>query len=374
MTAAAHYDYRARMLACEHCGAPLEVPDGGGRIACGYCEAMHDVEARRPAGVHDAAAGEMTDAERLARLREQRLAHLVPPSPVRRLLHGGKLPEARVPEALALYRQCRSALQDRPDETSEKILFSLALVFSNHYVARQDHARVRAMLESSLERLREPRHRQVLYGQLARLAAQRGERDAAEGWASRLDAGATDLLSDTTHRLTHAMLATYDGRFARALELLGERIGEVPIANPYVTLCALLRAHALEETRGVEAATDELVRASTFRIGDWIRMARLRRVHARAGLNLCPSSFDRAAARVPLTRRSWVTVPLVVTAIFLAILLPLGWDAFRQLTGGRAILGLAGPVLFGILAVLGLPPIVRLFRAWAPSESEDAAP
>ena len=36
------------MLACEGCGAPVDVPDAGGTVTCAYCEAQMAVR-RRPA-------------------------------------------------------------------------------------------------------------------------------------------------------------------------------------------------------------------------------------------------------------------------------------------------------------------------------------
>ena len=277
----------------------------------------------------------MPEAERLALLCKQREELFVPPAALRGLLRGGHIAPGRENETLRLFGRARAAASSDAGEENEKLLFALAIILSNDYAKKRDHTRSRAILESAVERLRSPRHRQVLYGTLARFAAREGEYEAAEQWASMLDARSTDLPTDTAYRLTHAILATYRTQPDRVVALLGPKAGDVPISSMNEPLCALVRAHAIEQLESADAAARELARAAGRRLGGWLRIERTRHIHAGSGFELCPASFARARALVPPLRRSWLTVPVVFSLVFLTIVAPLAGSASRFATHSR---------------------------------------
>jgi hypothetical protein len=362
---AGHYSVHVRMLSCEHCGAPLEAPIEGGHVQCGYCNAAHVVQSRSllPIAGHD--ARELSEQQRLATLRAQRGEIQAHPAELRHLLRRGKLDPSRVDEALKRFHSSRATAQERGDEASERLLFSLALLLANHYGAAQDHARARAILESAVETLRTPRYRQSTYGMLARLAARVGEHESAAAWTQMLDSRSTDLPTDTAYRLTHGFILSYQGQHAGVLDLLGSNGDEVPIDAMSRELCTLLRCHALESTQGVDVAAGELARSARG-LGAWIRLDRGRRTHAASGLELCPASFARAKQQVSPLKRSWLTVPVAASAIFLAVGIPLALSTAAYFGGDETRLGLAAPISLAVVSAWAIPRLVRIFRAWAP--------
>ncbi|MBI5537499.1 MAG: hypothetical protein HY898_32550 [Deltaproteobacteria bacterium] len=292
------FSHSVRVLACGNCGAPLEVPPAGGSVSCQYCRASSQIQGRDEAAELAAAkqAPAMDDAERFERLRAQ-AAHLVLlPQSVAHLAVGGVLHPQKVDKAMAEWRQARSELEaGGPFPVAER-LFHLTRLLSDHLAVVREEMRRRALLETAMELLQAPRHRQVLRGALACNAARVGDLPAADAWLAGCNPRSDDIHVDTTWRFSKAYVCTARQDWKGVLQALGSRIGDVPLASGEEEACGMLRANAIERSGQVQQAAEQvfsIMSQSTRGAAALMQFLALNRE-----LGLCPASFPHAKNRL----------------------------------------------------------------------------
>jgi hypothetical protein len=228
----------------------VDVELDGGRFACGYCGADNRLAARDESGdrIRAAAAPEMSEMERYARLREQAAAGWALPESLQPLVDSNSaLPRSRVDEVKQSWVEARKRLDAAPSFPRSERLFFLTVLLSPRLGAR---AR-RAVLETAIERLPDEGHRHIVRCMLARQAAGEGDVRAAEEWLAACHPRPADLAMDTAYRLAAATLAARLGRDEEVLSLLAE---DVPLFELHAVDCALLRIHFLDRVGRREEA------------------------------------------------------------------------------------------------------------------------
>ncbi len=255
------FGHELRVLLCPQCGAPVEVTSAGGGVAtCRFCGAQAQVQVRDDSldQVLRPQRQPLQENERLVRLRQQTGKPLLPPGNVSHLFDAGAIPPWRLNEALGVFQAARndSLAAGRPD-AGEAVYF-LAMALASLFGEQKDPSRQRAVLESALEALRLPRHRQALRCMLARLAAHSGDAAAAAQWLAPCDPASDDLEMDSPYRYTRAAIATMRGDFAEVLQVLGRSPNDIPLLQAAESACVAFRANAVEKLGDVQGASDLL--------------------------------------------------------------------------------------------------------------------
>jgi uncharacterized Zn finger protein (UPF0148 family) len=280
-----------RLLLCPQCGAPIEGALTGGTVSCRYCGATGVLAPRDESRDAASAAAQpaVSEAERFQRLREQEHKPLLPPPALRHLCVEWWLPPEHVAQGFAEFQRARQEVAAGGSFGAAERLYFLAIVLYEHLAHQGRDADVRALLETARDVLSDPRHRQVLHGMLARNAARAGDPAAAEEWLRLLTPHATDLHMDTAYRFSRAYLSTRAGDMQTVLRVLGTRVDDVPIVEPYDEVCAVLRANALERTGNGQAAVQALAQVASGHPAGADRLAQIAAMSPELGL--CPQSL-----------------------------------------------------------------------------------
>jgi hypothetical protein len=175
-------------------------------------------------------------------------------------------------------------------------LFHLTVLVSEHLAAARDDERQRALLETAMELLQAPRHRQVLRGTLARNAARVGDLAAADEWLAGCNPRSDDIHVDTAWRLSKAYLCTAREDHAGVLQVLGSRVGDVPIVTSETEACGLFRANALERSGQAQQAEEQLY--TIMKTGSRGAAPLVQYLAQHAELGLCRETFPKAKRRL----------------------------------------------------------------------------
>ena len=238
------FSYEIRVLMCLNCGGPLDADINGGAFTCDYCGVTNHIVPREP---RPPARVQVDEGVRMSRLWAQAGRPIHPPAVVDKMCNKGMLKPRKVKKAIKLFNSTREELSCSSDyETSERLAY-LSLVLYNHYVKEKDQKRQRALLESAVEALRIPHHRQIVLGTLCRSAVKDGDVQAAKDWLKSCDPSSDDLRADTSYRIGQALVDTAEGKFAEVHKHLGAGQTEVPIADGFPPIATLLRANAWEK-------------------------------------------------------------------------------------------------------------------------------
>jgi hypothetical protein len=133
-----------------------------------------------------------------------------------------------------------------------------------------------------------------------------GDLASAERWLAGSDPAPAYLTLDSDYRNSHAMLETARGNWARVVALLGERSGELPVAQALACAGTFYRAHALEELGKSQVALEEYTRAvqlagpnfdAFMKMGEWCHLCQKLRARAPAVAAAAPVP---AAAPTPM--------------------------------------------------------------------------
>ncbi len=290
------FSYQLRVLLCPQCGAPVEVSPAGGASPCRFCGAHAEVGVRDDSldAVLRPQRQAVSEEERASRLRMQAGKPLIPPGNILHLFEAGSLAPWRVAEAVTIWQSARKESQATGQPEAGQTVYFLAMALSSVYGDQSDTARQRAVLESSLEALRLPRHRQALRCMLSRLACRSGDAAAAEQWLAPCDAASDDLEMDTPYRFARSVIATAKSDWPTVVTLLGRGANDVPILDAMEPVCVALRANGVErmgDLQGAAALLTEYMGQSP------VHAQRLEAVFKYwAPLNLCTQS--RAPAQV----------------------------------------------------------------------------
>lgn len=302
---------QARVLLCQQCGAPIEVANAGGLSPCSFCHAQNRIVGRSETGVAPARQP-ISEQERFARLSAQCDRPWILPESIKPFYEDGVVPDWKMDEALAVWKQTRTQVESTHDSEAAERLFALTIVIAQTYGEKKDPLRHRAMFESSLDVFTLPRHRQAILCGLSRGAIGAKDGASAEEWLRLCDARSDDIESDSEYRHAWATIHTHRAQFDRVLEMLGDDNSAVPIQLAMWDVCTLFRAHALERLGRVPEAIAAL-REAFARSGGRERMAMVRR----SWEGLCPVSYAQAE-QAPLhtsPRRS--VAPIAMAAIMI---------------------------------------------------------
>ncbi len=331
---------QVRMLLCERCGAPLETTIEGGAVPCAYCKATNAVRPRLDRFAPTRASA-LSEPERLARLRAQdHTPYKLPPS-VEALAPGGSVSEARLTEAFDVFQATRQELKNTQSPEASERLYALTLVVTNTLTRLADSARVRSLLETTLDVVVLERHRNSLRAMLSRHAAREGDLDSAEQWLAGCDPRSDEISSDSDYRVSRAFIDTLRGRPDAVLEVLGRSDADVPIDDRLDLQAALLRAHAIEVKGDVEGAVRTLT--DVLRAGGGAMrqgMIQTREAYAHA-VSLCPKSFPTALEReVRRVTSPWRLIAslwfimLGISAIFAFAMGANTWENYHRAVDG----------------------------------------
>jgi len=246
------FGYEVRVLMCRECGAPLEAETAGGSFRCDYCGVTNRIMPRQSEA--RLSHGALSEQDRMARLWAQNGRPIPPPASVKGLLFQGEVLASKLKEAIEIFNRTRGEVESSSDYAASERLTFLTLILYNHYVKANDTKQQRAILESAVEAFKLPHHKQFVLGILSRSAVKDGDLQAAKDWLRTCDPHSDDLRADTTYRIGQALIDTAEGRFDNVHKLLGEGQSDVPIADGYHPLAAILRANAWEKRGHVDTA------------------------------------------------------------------------------------------------------------------------
>jgi hypothetical protein len=356
------FNFELRVIACQVCGAPVEVGEAGGAKACSYCGSSQEPAARAQAVARSAA---MPEPERLDRLRSQLGKPTRVPQPLADLFVGFRLLPWKVSEALGRWRRLLADAQRDPEV--EGALERLTRALASHFGQEGDPMRERALLQAALEAVRTPRHRQSLLAALSRAACRVGDAAAAESWLRMCDPTSSNLEIDSVYRATRALVATYGQQHEEVLQVLGAG-GEAPISDEYQVPCAVLLGNALERLGRVDEAVAVLDRGQSSSLA---RHRAREFVAEYSGIELCPMSGPAALARqaergAALSSRA-AGRPLIMLVFTLAVLAAGGITAAvlgaTSTLGGTLMAGGITGLLVGALAPITVIEFLRSGRA-----------
>ena len=262
------FSSEVRVLVCSRCGAPLDVPLGGGVVRCHFCGAELTIPSRAPPPSATAARAEGShdDNARLQRLRLQEATAKESPYDLRRrpaglewLTETYKTPADLAGAVSALEGVLRQEMQRAagfPSLESEGRVFYVANILeSASSLAHGDPRRLRAHLESVRDSFTDPGFRQLATCRLAGAARHVGDLAAANGWLQQCDATSGELPLDTAYRIALAGIQLRQQTYQEALATLGERSGRVPLSLSWKPAAQIFRIEALEKA-GRQADAD----------------------------------------------------------------------------------------------------------------------
>lgn len=267
-------------------------------MRCQYCQSSVQVEGRDETAEFEAVqqAAQMDEAERFEKLRAQAVQPPLLPQSLAHLAVGSVLLPQHVDSAMSEWRQARTELAARGEFPVAERLFHLTRLLSAHLATTgSDEMRRRALLETAMELLQAPRHRQVLRGTLACNAARVGDLEAADAWLAGCNPRSDDIHVDTAWRFSKAYVCTVRGDWNGVMQVLGSRLGDIPIVNSEVEACGVLRAHAVEQLGNPGQATEQL----QAMMGQGTRGIAVveQFLMLNPELGLCPRSFPTAKQR-----------------------------------------------------------------------------
>lgn len=296
-----------------------------------------------PFAMH-AASNQASEAQRFERLRAQDGKPLLPPPNMQPLCAQGGLDPNKLQEAHGLWQSALGEIQSMPSFPAEERLFWTAFLLSRYHAEHGERPQAQQLLQSTLPHLRDPRHREIITGMLARGAAVLGDHATADQLMGYLDPQSEDLQVDTNFRFTVAYVALARDDAEGALQVLGWQIDDIPISDAYDTVCGVFRAHAHERLGRLDLAQQQLARlASTPAALDTLQEI----VQANPALRLCPSSLPAVRQRMQqlhsnvVVTRSGISVGPLVTIPIVGSLVAIG--------GGQALGSMLGPPLSNIV-------------------------
>ncbi|MFK7989619.1 MAG: hypothetical protein AB8I08_26615, partial [Sandaracinaceae bacterium] len=203
-------DAHKRWILCDHCDAIHRLSPEARGFFCAHCGLEQVVPERddRPLAHPRSPTHRMGVAAYAAFLRAQDGQRAPLPPHLAPLVHVGELNPSRHTTAEGRFRQARLDLRRSPNARAREDLYWLALLLSNDHVAADELDRQRAVLETALDLVTLPRHRQVLRCMLGMHHAAAGDLDGAEAWILPCDPKSGDLQADSALRVLAAFVAT----------------------------------------------------------------------------------------------------------------------------------------------------------------------
>jgi len=247
----------------------------GGAITCRFCGVVN-VLSRHTSIVPT--RSESDETVRIAGLWAQ-LEPNAPPSPYGPSMWQGLMEEKTtygsetgVASARAAWREARNLFA--ANDVTESRVAAVAMLLAAHYGARGDRLEMRALLETALDMVKDPKLRHLICALLARTAAKDGRADDAVEWLRQCDPRPSDIYLDSQYRMALARIKIARGDPRGALDVIGANAGDVPI-EPGNTYVLQLRIHAYE-VLGDDKAAFHLLNDSFVTYGanvfQWLRV------------------------------------------------------------------------------------------------------
>ena len=202
----------------------------------------------------------MTEAQRFERLRQQDGQPLMPPPSLQAFMQGGGAADHMIPALQDQWKMAKHELGHGGGYQAAERLYFATLMLRGPMSKQGRDLEVRAMLETALDVLTEPRHRAVMHGFMARDATRLGDPEAGEKWLALMPPSSDDLHIDSAYRITRAYVSTAKNDFNTVLGVLGQRRDDIPIADGQDELAAVMRANAFEKLGRSQEASAELQR------------------------------------------------------------------------------------------------------------------
>ncbi len=339
MATTTQFSIGLRVLACESCGAPVQVAVGGGVAECRYCRAANQVAQRAQQSLAYNAP-QIPEMERIMRLRSQDGRPLLPPASLGALFENGDIQPWKMDEAVRVWNASRQEVRATASYDAAERVYFLSIVLAQKFAGAGDLDRQRALLESASEVLTLPRHKQVMWATLSRAAVRAGDAQAAHDWLSQCNPRSDDLESDSAYRMAAALLATARRDFPGVLGAIGARPEEVPIHDAMDDACAVLRANAHERMGNLPAAVAVL--QDRMNKGPTARATVEGSIRSMAYLQVCPQSFPMADQRHTMAAAGSAGAAVTGGAHMILI----GMGLIFAVIGGFLLLG-------GIIAAIG---------------------
>lgn len=321
------YSYSIRITSCPSCAAPMEVPPGGGNITCPYCGSAVQITARDESATQILSSlkgGDITEEERLRRLRAQDGRPKQLPQELLPLIRNGTIPAWKQDEADAMWKLLIGKLRRSAELPVAEQLLTLTLRLAEQMDIQSAAQKRRALLESALEVDPLPRHRQVLLCRLAQDAIAVGDLDAASHWLNLCDPRADDLTADSYFRVSQALHSTKSQKHDEVLEALGADNDRVPILDELEDLACLLRCNACEKS-GHEESAVELLYRRIVKTGFAAARHRFKKhMDLYESMNLCSKSLRQAFEKYGEERIKETDRDTIIIVCMLALLGPIG--------------------------------------------------
>ena len=259
------YAHDLRATECTTCSDPVVVPRGTAREACDRC-GEEVVLTERPA--EQPPPPPPDEPARIAELFEQ-LDRFDPKGPLvnwvtpdlqrwELMLVQPERRDAGIAELRREWTEALAQMQADPSAEAGTRLFRIGNVLGRAYAQIDEHARSRAVLEMTLDRLPRREQRDITRCRLARHALRAGDEEAHRAWLAECDPRPTALEADGELRSTRALAAYRHEDWRGVLEALGRSHRDVPLAFTIAPLGLVLRAHALAGLGEHESAKLEI--------------------------------------------------------------------------------------------------------------------
>ena len=261
----ASFDTRFRAVECASCGAPVQGPLEGARVACGHCTATTDIPPRQDAPWRPRAGSAEEETARLFRLAAQRdhplpgdAYDLATPPPG---FTADPVRDAGSPDALRSAWNAAKPTLPAASVVKQRDALWVALHLSNIYIATGHAQHARALLETALDALSDGGHQHVVRCRLATLAVWEGDLGSAGVWLQGCDLAPEVLDLDSALREAEGRVAAASGDSKQVLAIVGETASSFPVAAGFARSLDLLRIPALSAEGAAYRAFAELTRA-----------------------------------------------------------------------------------------------------------------
>jgi hypothetical protein len=237
-----------RIVMCASCGSPVTTPRFGGEYQCAHCHTKGTVPARSDRGDFTMLSQGQQQA-RVEMLRAQAANPKNDPYSLRMPLDDvahlvGMTPDSFLPAWQREWARAVGLLHTARSMTSERRVYWLAATLAAAKT-QMDGTTLRAVIETALDLLSDPGHRQILRCVLSRRAAASGDSASAVKWVAGCDPAPGNLTVDSEQRLARAMASASAGKWNDVLDAVGAKPDAFPCSEARMALLGAYRAHAL---------------------------------------------------------------------------------------------------------------------------------
>ncbi len=270
------FSYNLKVVECSTCGAPVVTKAAGGRVSCSSCgaplivaerfrerrQAMRVEEQGRIAGLH--AQVESYHYQRSIFRKPEGLESFT------EMLNDPATRSAGFEAYRQSWEKTRRRLSENDTPETETHFCRLALSMADIFSTSGQNDRVRAVLETALDLLREPDYRDIIRCRLARFALLSGDAVAGAAWLQDVDPTPLRIEVDTEYRLSLSLLHLSGQNYSSMVELLGSRGGDVPLIPQIDGLDLCLRSHGCAGVGDIKNAKRSILMSANQHDVAWV--------------------------------------------------------------------------------------------------------